>query len=425
MTALPLEGIRVVDLTVVWAGPGGTALLGDLGAEVIRVEDINRSSRQIPATVSVERLANIGYHARTYVDGDPGQRPYERCSSFNWHARNKLSVTMPLTTDAGMDAFLRLIAISDVLIENNSPGVMGKLGITYERLNEINPAIIFVRMPPFGLSGPMSDYLGYGPNFNSLVGIAAMDGYEDEDPTTAGENYHMDEASPPGVAFAVMAALWERELSGRGQLLEFAQAENLLVEVGEYLLDFELNDRNPRLLGNSHPQMFQGVFRTSEPDRWVALSVCDDQDWSRLRSVVGDARWLDDGNHAISRLRNSQGLSEHLDSWTAKQNPTELVAALQAVGVPAGEVMSERRLLDGDPQLVSRDWFQTRSHASVGTHMYPGHPWRSDGFALAWGRPLPGLGEDNEYVYKDLLGYASEAYQHLVDVGLIGTTQLD
>jgi crotonobetainyl-CoA:carnitine CoA-transferase CaiB-like acyl-CoA transferase len=418
----PLEGIRIIDLTVVWSGPGATTLLGDLGAEVIRVEAPNRQSRQVSARVTREQLGGAGYHARTYPGGEPGERPYDRSSVFNWHARNKLSVSMALDTPEGHEAFCRLVARSDVLVENNTVGVLGKLGIGHDVLLGINPRIIVARMPPLGLTGPMSSYLGYGPNFNSLVGIQAMDGYEGEDPTSAGDNYHMDEAAPAGLAFAVLAALWDRERTGCGQVIEFAQAENVLQEIGEYVLDHQMNGRVPEVFGNSDPQMLQDVFPTAEPDVWLALSIRDDTDWQALCAVVGRADWLADGHDAQQRSANAGRLKAAIAAWTATRLVDDVVTTLQKAGVPANEVMSESRLLQ-DPHLAAREWFQERTHPSVGTHRYPGHPWRAEGFDLAWGRPLPAFGEDNDYIYRDVLGYSDEEITALTEKGHITSRQ--
>ena len=233
--SLPLDGIRVLDITVVWSGPGATALLGDLGAEVIRLEGTHRVSRQVSANMTKDIAAASGYHSAGYPDRDPGERPYERSALFNWHARNKLSACVNLETPEGRRAAHELIAISDVLVENNGRGTLEKLGLGDEALLAINPRLILTHMPSMGLSGPMADYLGYGPNFNSLVGIAVMDGYEGDTPDSAGENYHMDEAGPAAMAFAVMAALWDRERTGRGGLVEFAQAENVMQDIGGVL----------------------------------------------------------------------------------------------------------------------------------------------------------------------------------------------
>ncbi len=419
----PLAGIRVVDLTVVWSGPGATALLGDLGAEVIRIEGNNRQSRQVSATITKEQAAAMGYHAAGYPDKDPGARPFERYAVFNWHARNKLSACMNLDTDEGREAALRLLAISDVFVENNSNGTLEKLGLGHERLLELNPRLIVARMPPMGMTGSMSGYLGYGPNFNSLVGIAAMDGYEGETPDTAGENYHMDEATPAGLAFGVLAALWDRERTGVGGLIEFPQSENVMQDIGEFFIDRQFNHRNPAVLGNADPYLLQDVYPTRDADRWVAMSIRDDRDWAGLASVVGDADWIPEGASGEQRTARSSWLRERIAEWTASRAAPDIVAALQAVRVPAGEVLTETQV-HADPHLAARDWFQVREHPSPGRHPYPGHPWRADGFELVFGRPLPGFGEDNEYVYRTLLRYSEAQYADLVARGLVTDAQL-
>ncbi len=425
-TDLPLDGIRVLDLTVVWSGPGATALLGDLGAEVVRVEGNDRLSRQVSAKVTKESFEKTGYHGGTYPDKDPGARPYDRSALFNWHARNKLAVCMNLDTPEGHQGFLDLVAVSDVLVENNSNGVLEKLGIGHERLLELNPRLVVARMPPLGMTGPMSNYLGYGPNFNSLVGIAAMDGYEGDEPDSAGENYHMDEASPAGLAFAVLAALWDRESTGRGGLVEFAQAEAVMAEVGEFFLDHQFNDRDPVVRGNSDPWAVQDVLAVQGDDRWVAVTIRDDRDWAALMSVPGlgaDARLPGADADGATRRDATTAIRTVLAEWCAAREAEEVVTTLQAVGIPAGEVMSEPQLLE-DEHLIARGWWQERSHPSVGTHRYPGQPWRSDDMELAYGRPLPGFGEDNEYIYQDVLGYSQERYDDLVARGLVTDHQL-
>ncbi|MDT5025718.1 MAG: hypothetical protein QOE61_2144, partial [Micromonosporaceae bacterium] len=417
VTVGPLDRVRVVDLTVVWAGPGATALLGDLGAEVIRIEGNNRISRQVSSKITKEKAAGMGYHAATYPGRDPGPRPYDRSALFNWHSRNKLAACMNLETPEGRQAALDLIAVSDVLVENNSNGTLEKLGLDPEKLLRLNPRLIVARMPPMGMSGPMSDYLGYGPNFNSLIGIAAMDGYRGETPDTAGENYHMDEASPAGMAFAVLAALWDREQTGVGGVIEFAQAEHVMHDIGEFILDRQLNGRNPAVMGNGDPHLLQDVFPAAEPDRWVAISLRGEADRMALARVM--AAPLDgageDGAGEDGAGEDGAGEDElyaAIARWSSTMPAEEIVAALQARRVPAGEVMSETRVL-GDPHLAARGWFRTRSHPATGSHRYPGQPWKVTGFPLAFGRPLPGFGEDNEYVYRGILGYTEQRYADL------------
>lgn len=417
----PLDGVRVVDLTVVWSGPGATTLLGDLGAEVIRPEGNNRTSRQISAATTKESIAATGYHGGTYPDRDPGDRPYDRTALFNWHARNKLACSMNLETPEGHAAIRKLLEISDVLVENNSNGVLEKLGLDNDTLLEINPRLVVVRMPPLGMTGPMSSYLGYGPNFNSLVGIAAMDGYAGDEADSAGENYHMDEAAPAGVAFAVLAGLWDRDATGDGQVIEFSQAENVMAELGEYFLDAQINHRDPAILGNRDPHCFQDVVPTREDDTWLAFTVRDDHAWQRLCSVIGadDLASLD----ASARRDQHDTLVARISDWSAEHTAPDAVAALQAVGVAAHEVMAETRLLE-DEHLTARGYFRVKHHPHVGTHRYPGHQWKVDGFPLADGRVTCGFGEDNDHVYRDLLGYDDQTIADLVDRGLVTDRQL-
>ncbi|MER7006072.1 CoA transferase [Dactylosporangium sp. NPDC000555] len=417
----PLDGIRVVDLTVAWSGPGATALLGDLGAEVIRIEGSNRASRQASAKLTPESVRKLGWPANNFPDHDPGARPYDRSAVFNWHARNKLSANVNLESPEGREAARGLLALSDVFVENNAAGTLEKLGLGHEELLELNPRLIVVRMAAFGLSGPQSGFRGYGPNFNALVGIAAMDGYPGEGSDSAGDNNHMDEGSPAGVAFAVMCALLDREQTGLGGLIEFAQAEHEMQEIGEYLIDWQVNARVPDTLGNGDVHFFQDVFPAKEDDRWVAITVRSDREWAALGSLLGT-----DFTELVAEGRwrsNADALREMIGAWTAPRCTDDIVEALQGLCIPAGEVMTEQRVLQ-DPQLEARDWFKVRSHPNVGTHRYPGHPWRVEGgFELRYGRPVPGFGEDNEYVYKTLLGYSDEQYDALVEAGVVTDRQ--
>jgi crotonobetainyl-CoA:carnitine CoA-transferase CaiB-like acyl-CoA transferase len=419
---LPLQGIRIVDLTVVWSGPGGTALLGDLGAEVIRLEGNNRICRQDSAKWTRESLRDAGYRIGAFPDREPQPHPYDRSAMFNWHARNKLAACANLETEAGREAVLRLVDISDVLVENNSVSTLAKLGLSTEDLLRRNPNLIVVRMPPMGLDGPMSGYLGFGPNFNALVGVGVLEGYEGETVDQSGDNYHMDEASPWGVAFAIMAALWRREQVGRVGLVEFAQSENLMQEVGEYLLDVQLSGREPIAFGNTDPVLLQDVFKCEGDDLWVAISVRDDVDWAQLCAEINDGNLAAAGATPALRQQNSIALRREIAAWASSRSLTDIVDALVAKDVPVFPIMSETALLS-DSHLGSREWFVSRTHPSVGTHQYPGHAWRADGFSTVFGRPLPSFGEDNEYVYRDLLQYNEFEYADLRDRGLVTEEQ--
>lgn len=426
MPTLPLAGIRVVDMTVVWAGPGTTTLLGDLGAEVIRVEDIHHfpnSTRGLAPRMTREQAAGAGFIGSMFPDRDPGEHPFNRHAMFNSHGRNKKSVTMNLADPRGRRAFLDLIARSDVFVENNSLRVIRSLDIDYDVLSRVNPRLVMLRMPPLGLDGPFSEFLGYGPNFNALTGIVAMSGHRGTDPTTAGDNYHMDEVAGPAAAFAVMLGLRRREKTGTGTLIEFAQAENVAQDVGELVLDTQLNPgRERQLLGNGDPVYLQSVFPAAGEDRWIAITIRTDDEWVALREAMGDPAWAHDPAYATpaGRRENEDALVAAVSDWTARHDNYELFHELQRRGIAAGPVSTET-MVNTDPQWAARRYFRELTHLECGTHLHPGHPWKPSGMELRWERGAPVLGQDNEYVYKELLGFTDADYAALEAEGQIGT----
>ncbi|TAJ17058.1 MAG: hypothetical protein EPO65_12075, partial [Dehalococcoidia bacterium] len=189
MASLPLEGIRVADVTVVWAGPYVTQLLSEWGAEVIRVEPRTRiqpltrgADMQPPPEAALRQLARMGMTLFSYPDFDPGDDPWNRSAGFNSHARNKRSMTADITTPEGREAFLRLIEKCDVMVENNVPETIEKANLTYDVLKERNPNLIMLRMPAFGLSGPYKNYRALGTHIEGMIGHHYLRSYPDETP---------------------------------------------------------------------------------------------------------------------------------------------------------------------------------------------------------------------------------------------------
>ena len=192
--ALPLEGVRILDMTVVWAGPYATCLLGDLGADIVRIDNpyvFPSATRGAMARPPTEMVADIGGIFGGYPDAEPGDRPWNRIALFNAHARNKRSVTLDLRQPSGREAFLRLVDASDVLIENNSVDLLDKLGIGWDEVHARNPRLIMIRMPSVGLEGPYRNYLGFGVNFEALCGLGALRGYPDLDLSENESVFHM------------------------------------------------------------------------------------------------------------------------------------------------------------------------------------------------------------------------------------------
>jgi len=419
---LPLEGVRVLDLTVVWAGPACTMYLADLGAEVIRVDNpyvfptATRGGIARPPKELVPDLGPLG----GYPDLDPGERPWNRHTMFCAHARNKLSCTLDLASELGRETFLDLVETADVLVENNSVGVLPKLGLDWATLQARNPRLIELRMPPMGLVGPYANWIGFGANFEALCGLTVLRGYRYDDPTSLTSVFHMDPASGAGGAFAVMCALWRREQSGQGEQVEFPQSENMLQHIGEYLIDATRTGRRHTPGGNrSIYAAPQGCYPCLGDDEWVVISVPDDDTWSTLVEAMGSPLWARDTRFSTSdgRQGHHDELDAHIETWTRTQSSGDVHAKCQALGVPAGPVLRESQLRD-DPQMEARDWFRDQGSIDLGRHQFPGQQWRWTGPELRWG-PINRLGDSNRYIYREILGYDDRRWQALVDGGHI------
>ncbi|MCH7801629.1 MAG: CoA transferase, partial [Chloroflexi bacterium] len=247
---LPLEGIRVVDVTLVWAGPHCTQLLAEWGAEVIRVEPRSRmqpSTRGSAAHITqeqVDRAKGTGSALfMSFPDNKAGERPYNRSPAFNSHARNKRSITLDIMTPEGQAMFRRLIAESDVFVENNVPVTIERANATYEELSKVNPKLIMLRMPGYGLDGPYKNYRTFGTHMEGMAGHHHIRSYPNLDPSMTGDSFTGDAAAGVQGAFAVMLALRQRKRTGKGQQIEMALAEGFIPYMGEFMMDYAMNGR--------------------------------------------------------------------------------------------------------------------------------------------------------------------------------------
>jgi len=404
---LPLKGLKVLDVTVVWAGPLCTMLLGDLGAEVIRLDNPNLFPTATRGAIPRPRPgheADLGQFWSGFPDSDGGERPWNRVGAFLIHSRGKKSATLDARTELGRETFLRLVEECDVFVENNSVKVLEQLGLDWPTLRERNPRLVLLRMPSLGLDGPYRDYIGFGAHMEALCGLTSLRGYRDLDPSSLDATYFMDPASGAAGAFAVMAALRRREQTGRGELIELAQAENLLNYIGEYFIDSSLTGQPQDRHGNRHPHRApQGVYPCAGDNRWIALSVEDDGQWSRLVETMGRPAWADStmGIEAERRARHDE-LDELIGRWTASLDRDELAESLRSAGVTAAAVLDEADLAE-DAHVAERGFLRTNSSAEVPETPFPGHLWRWDGPPLRWGE-LNVMGRDNDEVYRGILG---------------------
>lgn len=421
---LPLDGVRVLSQSIVWAGPFATLTLLDLGAEVIEVESIQHLNptrtvlRHLPPSF---REGNAGAQ---YVNSDLSEGFWNRQAWFNYGKRGAKSVTLDLRQQRGRKLFYELARVSDAFIENNSANVVEHLGIDYDTLSAINPRLIMVRFPGFGISGPDRHFRGYGNIMEALAGHTMARGYEGADPSMSPVILHGDPNAGTHAALALQMALFARERTGRGQLVDLSQQEAVIQHLTYSFMDYSMNRRVHGHPGNRHPSMApHGIYRCASDDEWIALAVGSDEEFATLCEVLGlpalatDARFAD----VVVRHGNQRELDPLVDAATARRDARELMAALQARGVHAMRLEHQEEMFE-DPHLNARDYFQPLTHPEAGTHQYPGPMTKFSRQPLIPLRgPAPCLGEHNREVLQGLLGLGDDDYQQLLDDEIIGT----
>ena len=402
MTA-PLAGIRVVDLTMVWAGPLGTRLLGDYGAEVIKIEGPGQW----------DLLRGLGGIPRT----EP--RWYNRAAYFNHNNRNKYSAALDLRQEAGRDLLLQLCARSDVLVENYRANVMDNLGLGFDAVRAANPRIVYLSMPGHGKTGPEAHYVTYGTNVEQLAGLVSISGYEGGEPLKTGFSYG-DPVSGVAVPAAVALGLRQRERTGQAVFIDLAQRENLTGFVGEFVVDFSMNAEPRAPTGNTHPHLApHGVYRCAGDDRWVAIACERDDQFTALCRVMGRTELAGDERFATTAARKAHEgeLDAIIEEWTSDLGHYEAMHILQRHGVPAGAVLTIPEVMS-DPQLRAQGAWSAQTHPDAGTWEVETPPWRlprTPGHARL---PAPGFAEHNRYVFRDLLGLDDKAIARLYAEGV-------
>lgn len=420
MAVFPLKGVRVISLTEVWAGPFATSLLGDMGADVLHIEAIQR----VAQTRGVLRPSP---GTRDYPDGEPGSRPWERISGFNGTNRNKRGITVDLTRGEGIDLFLKLIKLSDIIIDNYAAGTVDRMGVGYNVLSKANPHIIQLSMPGWGVDGPYQGYISFGSHVDAMIGHTYLRSYPDADPSLTTSIVHSDATNASMAVFAVMAALNYRLRTGRGQYIDLSQAESFMTQLGEYVLEYTMNGRVPQPVGNRHPYLApHGVYPCLGHDRWITIAVEGDQQFANLCRVMGQMDLLDDPRFAdaLSRYQHQDELEGIVEGWTRDRDAHDLLEQLQQAGIAAGVVNNDQDLYE-NPHLQARGFFQEVNHPQAGTHLYPGPYWRLNGEVPRIRLPATCLGEHNQEVYQGLLGFDDAQYAKLQDDLLIGDTYLE
>jgi crotonobetainyl-CoA:carnitine CoA-transferase CaiB-like acyl-CoA transferase len=418
MSRLPLAGIRIADVTQIWAGPHCTRLLADLGAEIVRIESIQR-----PDMLRGQPNPPKGFG--NYPDGDPGERPYNRHGSYNAVNLNKLGLTLNLAAPDGASLFKRLVCISDVVVENFRFGVMEKFGLGYDVLSAIRPDLIMLSMPAFGRTGPERAYAAYGINQEQLSSMASLTGYHGEGPMKSGINVG-DPISGLHAAGVVLAGIRHRRRTGEGQFIEVSQLETNIPLIGENVVAYGMNRRNPEPLGNRHSFIApHGCYPCQGEDAWVAIAAFDDNDFANLVNVIGQPMLASDPRFLTNatRYQHQDELDEFIAAWTRKRSADDTMKTLQGAGVAAGAVLNPREVIE-NPHVESRHFFVRVDHPEAGNHLYPGVPlvFSKTPHAVPFHAPL--LGEHNCYILQNLLGVEPERFHDLEARQVIGTRPL-
>ena len=409
-----LDGLRVIDHGHVWAGPLLGMFLADLGAEVIKVGAPHRRSG-----VSIGgQQAPVGS-----IGGDRGSTEPDDPRAFHGLDRGKKSIAIHLGDPRGKELYFKLVAQSDVVLENFSPRVMPSLGLSYGALAEVNPRIIMVALSASGATeGPWRNLVTYGPSLAALYGLKSLLGYPD-DPQPREDTADLDPTAAGHAFVALLAALEYRERTGRGQFIDLAQGEATLQRAAAPLMDWLLNGRDSKPRGNRGSAMApHGVYPAAGDDAWLAVVVRSDAEWSALCGLAGH---LDrpEWRTMRGRLADQDALDDALSRWTRQHEAMELSIELQGRGVPAFPLMDPTALLlDEDYASLSYAGLDLSADVAAplrGGALYTGAPWKLSRTPAAISGPVPNRGEHDDEVYGELLGLDEAARSELREAGVI------
>lgn len=389
-----LQGVRILDFTRVLAGPYATRILADFGAEVIKVQ----SGKTAHGTES-----NIGAH-------------------FNIWNRNKRSITLNLDYPEAREVALRLVAISDVVIENFSPRVMSNWGLAYDALKAVKTDLIMASLSGMGQTGPWKDHVAFGATVQALGGLNYLTAYDKETPIGPGYA-HADAIAGLYGALAVLAALEYRASTGMGQYIDLSEYEAAATLIGPALLASIANDAEVFPGGNQSEAELAapyGCFRCRGKDQWCVIAIFNQTQWQSLCKVLFHPPGIDMSEFSSHFLRKkgAVALRERIEQITSQYPAARLVALLQAEGVPA-EVIQDAESLARDPHLLARDAYVRLPHPVLGETVSDRSPIRfSEGGEPKW-KSAPSLGEANRYVFIDLVGLSVGEYASYVEKGII------
>src|SRR5579883_1173981 len=415
-----LDGVRIIDLTWLQVGPQATRILATFGAQVIRVEWRGRGA--------IDFLRYYAPFAPDHATADGGRIQgaarshgvrgnYDRGAYFNNTNPGKYGITLNLNHPKGRDLLKRMVRDANALCENFSPSQMDKWGLGYEELHKINPRLIYMRTTGVGKAGVYKDYVSYGPTAQAFSGLTFLSGLpEPYQPAGWGYSY-LDHSPGYFGAMLVMAALRQQRIEGKGVYIDMSQSETGLMLTGTSIIEHQLTGRPTQRYGNRMPYRDwapHGAFRCAGDDNWIAISVQNDDQWQGLVDEMGTPQWDRDRRfaHSAGRKQHEDELETKLTAFTLTQERYALMERLQARGIPAGAVQKAADRFDRDPQLKARGYYVDLPHSEIGVWPIEGFPAKlaaspADVGGLT-GRAAPKLGEDNQFIYGEVLGLSPD-----------------
>jgi crotonobetainyl-CoA:carnitine CoA-transferase CaiB-like acyl-CoA transferase len=408
--SLPLDGVRVLDLAQVYAGPTATRLLADLGADVIKIEGLKRMDI-----------------TRNFVmpENDSSDDYWNKSGYFLLRNGGKRSLTLDFSEEsggAGIEIVKKLAAHCDIVVESFTPHVMHKLGIDYEALKQIRPDVIMISLSGYGQNGPWRDFSAYGMGLEPASGISSLTGYEGGDPLRTGISF-TDPYSGIVGAGAVLAALVYRRRTGKGQYIDLSEQEAAIPVTGYATMDYAMNKRAPKRMGNrSLWQAPQGVYRCAGEDNWLAVTIRDDEEWTAFAKAVGHSEWGSDPRFADvkGRFANHDEIDALMEGWTSTRDHIEAMHELQAAGVLAAAVLNPKQVLL-DPHLKERGFFDRVQTVQKDERLIPHQIGaKFSEFEPNTARRAPKLGEHNREILGGLLGMGEDEIAKLEENKVIG-----
>lgn len=399
-----LRDVCIVDLTWAGAGPFCTKLFSDFGADVIKLESMTR-----PDPVRM---------GGPFRDGIAGTN---RSGYFASRNTGKQSVSINLKEQAGKELVRQLIAKADIVSNNFGPGAMDRLGFGYDAVKEIKPDIIYLAMPMYGETGPRASMLGVGMTISAVTALTWLTAYREGEPVGPGTHYPDHAANPYHAAFAVLAALRYKRLTGRGMKIDLSQVESTLNFVGPALVHESMTGKDPAVTGNrSLSAAPHNLFACAGQDQWCAIAVTSDAAWQRLLRLMGRDDLAHDPRftQVQSRLQHVDEVEALVAAWAIKQDVNDLVSRLLAADIAAAVVANSRYLVQDDLQLKARGFWQKIDHPEIGESIYTSPPYCVDGERVELERP-PLFGEHTDAVLTRQLGYTSQQIEALRQEGVL------